>query len=344
MSRELTYRLLGALGMLAAFGCRDTSLVDVVENHPDEFPPPYVAITPPSQASALGLQAVAVPSDGEPRRQAVLTSARCFFVVATESKRGLDDYVIRYHLAKDLHAELDVVAANVGVDLDAARRVTLALEQLRVEQARLVPNPDGCDFSQGGGPQGGGPEGASFEVFTQQVVAGRVALDFGTDMNFAPSVEVPIANTAATVGVAGGWKVASSKSLSGEDIVIAAMPERWAVRVSRSTHLLGPSPQAGEYAVPDTTARVSVIAYDANRPALKLQVNTTLNQDAKSLPDGWGKLGETFELELERSQRNFLPEPGNRSITVRWRRRPADDEPDITVIELELESLVATPM
>jgi hypothetical protein len=61
------------------------------------------------------------------------------------------------------------------------------------------------------------------------------------------------------------------------------------------------------------------------------------------LPEGWGKLGETFELDLERSQRNFLPEPGNRAITVRWRRKPADDEPEITVIELELESLVAIP-
>jgi len=328
-------RLTTALALpLCLFGCKhDTSLVDVIENHPDEFPPPFLAITPPSAASALGLSPDPAADTDDPRRTAVLASARCFLVTEGPDRAGLSSYSVTYELSKDLRAELNLIAAEVGVSLDAVKRATLELSDLSIQEARLVPDPDGgCDFSAA----------TTVEVFTRQIVVGRVALDFGVEMTLEPGVEVPISGAAgASVGVEGGWTVKSATTLSGENIVIAAKPEPWRVEIASATHELGPTPQANEYEVPGTSARVSVISYDANGPSLTVQVNTSLNQDADARPEDWATLGHSFELTLDKRQVNLLPAPGNRAITVRWTRGPSPDDPEISVVGLELQSMVA---
>jgi hypothetical protein len=333
MRKTLILRLAPlAFGLLALSGCKvDRSLVDLVKHHPDEFPEGYVAIAPPSQASALGLRPGPVPGDTRKGRKAVVSTARCFLVTLLDPQPGLKKFDVHYRLGKDLEIELDAIAVSAGVELDAVRAVNLGLADLRIEEARLIPNPDGCDVE----------DQESFEVFTQQIVAGTVELDFGTEVELSPGVEVPIAAADMSVGAAGSWRGSTNTSMSGKDIVIAAKPERWTVRVSRVSHMLGPTPRAGDYEVRDTSAWVSVISFDANGPALKLQVNSSLNQNAESLPEGWGKLGESFVLTLSEPQRNFLLAPGNCAIAVRWSHQQSTEDPDVYVAELHIESLIA---
>ena len=152
-------------------GCaRYRSLAEFVEKNPDDFPSPYVSVSPPASTSALG--GLPDPSTTDDRR-AVLTTHRCFLASPTGSPTPVNeagtDYRIHYRIGKDLAADFNVEVVSVGVDVKASQRFVLALDDVRVQSADLLPIPGG-DCGTFDNPD------EVFVIFTKQVVAVKVLL------------------------------------------------------------------------------------------------------------------------------------------------------------------------
>lgn len=326
-----------ALAALLAAGCMPTSMKEAVLRNPDEFPRPYAAVTPPSSDSALGRE----PAAGSAADHIVLSATECFALGGVERQPGLDELKISYRNAVTLDAELRYVGIGVGAELTQTRRAELTFSNLVVERGLPRPKPGFCDF----------PPDQVRDIVTSQVRAGSAELGFHSDTALKPSVNVPLGTTGANVKAAVGWQRSGTRTLRGADIVLAAMPERWRVEVTRAKHNLGPTPQPGQvFDVGTSTLRVTVLEFDAMTATLVVRVDAP---DAKAPPADAGKDVCSLGVEQPLPQRQANPDlPGNSCLFwaypsgtaawVQWQPQAHADAPVQDII-LDVDMYMTRP-
>jgi hypothetical protein len=303
-------------------GCAPSTLAEAIRNNPDEFPPPYAAVRPPSSASALGAE---LAEGGEHPDGITLSATSCFKVGVTERKKGLDTLRVHYRSTTKLRAELQYVALGAGAGIEDGRGADLVLLDLVHERGTPRPAPGDCDF----------PANAVHRIVTSQVRAGSATLDFRRQSALTGQAQVPVAQTGADVNAATGWTRSSSRSLGGRDIVLAGMLERWRVEVDRHEHNLGPTPEFGRaLTVGRSLLRVSVLGYDSKRNALAVRVDAP---DAKPSPEEAGTCSLATNVSLVFDPRAgergssclfWAPSSGS-SVWIAWELRANPEAPTV---------------
>lgn len=305
------------LAALMLAGCVPSSLKQAVVHNPDEFPPPYAAVVPPSSASALGREPIPDRAPGD----LALSGSGCFIVGAVQRASSLQNLRISYRNATTLDAELRYVAVGAGVELSHARRADLDLRNLAVERGYPRPKPGACDF----------PADQVREIITSQVRAGHADLGFHSDTALKPRVTLPVGSTGGSVEAAAGWQQTSSRALRGTNVVLAALPERYRVEFTHAEHNLGPTPRPGQvFDVGTSSLRVTVLAFDAPTSTLTVRVDAP---DIDPVPTDAGPGVCPLGAEQLLPQRQTDPaKPGNNctfwayssgsAAWVQWEPRP----------------------
>jgi len=277
----------------------------------------YAVVTPISTQSGLG----ALARNGTPSpRQMEFESEPCFFT-RPKTDRSLEKQVIEYQDSRSFGLEVNQALAKAGLNVKGGGTGTLTLEDLRIESAVGIPNPNGpCRFETGNN---------IYNVVTRQVVAGRVTLTTTGTIEGDVTAASPSSGDATT----GTWKRSGNNSVQGGQLVIAAQTTPVEVTLTTREENLGATPAVGaRHSFPEgLTGDVTVHEYDHGEKRLTIEVNASDLGIGGDTPPGVSlcKVGERTQVRLGQACYFWLSS-GNALLSVQWNL--STDQPQRVVL------------
>jgi hypothetical protein len=291
MSVSFSLLLLMAPAVLA-LGCGHDSLADVVRARRDEFPRSSLVLVPPASLSRLG-ETVELLGDGRARP----TGTKCFHVAPTVGA-GLRELRVEYQESAGMLADLSRISSAVAAALKVARRGSLVLTGLHVEEGLGVPIVgSACDFKVDGTTE--------VSVLTALVVAEKAEFQSESDLGLTGKLEAGwSAERIVAAGTSGNRTV-----LRGSNLVITGSATRVRTTILTVSRDLGSTPRPGtvvEFPA-GWDGSVAVVGFRSVPSAvLSLRVNTTMNAQVRDAPSHLSTCPVGKEVDLNPGESCFV--------------------------------------